>query len=151
MSPFHVSRQICSLAPPPPRTPARPDPQVPHDPRLGPALWGKIGALYVYRSADSRDALYGFNDIEVSLQRIGPGAVRFELYAIGDGYQQAGAKLHPLRICLNGGAGTLAEFVWSPPAIADGCADPIAFSHDLALSEAAWRDASSVEIEAARD
>src|ERR1700756_1327295 len=82
-------RQFCSLGPLPPRTPARPDPQVPKDRKLGPCSHGKIGAFYFYAEGSQDDPAFGFCEIELSLQRLAENKVRLELYCIADGYQSA--------------------------------------------------------------
>jgi hypothetical protein len=152
MSIYRVHPQFCSLAPPPPRTPARPDPQVPRELNLGPARWGKIGALYFYRNGDESDPAFGLFDIEVSLQRLTGGRVRVELYAIGDGYQQRGVKgaEHPLSVRLKRDAETLLDLQWVLPDILDGHADPVAFERTERLSEDDWRSVDRVEIDTAR-
>src|ERR1700744_1583560 len=58
-----------------PRTPPRPDPQVPGDRNLG--------------LLSSQDPAFGFCDIEVSIHHGARGKVRFELYCVADGYQTA--------------------------------------------------------------
>ena len=98
-------RQFCSLGPLPPRTPARPDPQVPKDRKLGPCSHGKIGAFYFYAEGSQDDPAFGFCEIELSLQRLAENKVRLELYCIADGYQSArgvGAR-HPLKIAVLAG------------------------------------------------
>ena len=150
MTDYRLHPQFCSLAPPPPRTPARPDPQVPREPNLGPARWGKIGALYFYRNGDQADPAFGLFDIEVSLQRLAGGRVRVEIYAIADGYQQSGVKgaERPLTVHLQRGAETLVRLRWVLPDILDGHADPVAFERTEPLSEADWRSLDRVEIDA---
>src|SRR6202048_542552 len=80
-------RQFCSLGPLPPRTPARPDPQVPRDRKLGSCVHGKIGAFYFYEKGSNDDPAFGFIDGELSVQDISTGKVRVELYCVADGYQ----------------------------------------------------------------
>ena len=60
-------RQFCSLGPLPPRTPARADPQVPKDGKLGPCAHGKINSFYFYADGSEDDPAFGFCDIEVSV------------------------------------------------------------------------------------
>jgi len=98
-------RQFCSLGPLPPRTPARPDPQVPRDRKLGPCLHGKIGSFYFYEKGSDNDAALGFFDVELSVQSIATGRVRVELYCVADGYQTSrgiGAG-HPIRLAIMAG------------------------------------------------
>jgi hypothetical protein len=151
MSAYRIYPQACTLAPLPPRTPSRPDPQLPYDPQLGPARWGKIGALYFYASTGEDDPVFGLNDIEVTLQRIGETRVRVELYAIGDGYQRGGVKGSdsPLTIRLKRAGAAIAAMSWTLPEILDGCADPITFSAEIAMNESDWRGVESVEIDIA--
>jgi hypothetical protein len=150
MTEYRARTQFCSLAPPPPRTPARPDPQVPREPNRGRARWGKIGALYFYRDGDENDPGFGLFDIEVSLQRLGAGRVRVELYAIGDGYQQSGVRSReqPLHVRLKRGSETLLDLLWRLPDIPDGSADPITFERAETLSDADWESIDRVEIDA---
>jgi hypothetical protein len=145
--------QACTLCPPPPRTPARPDPQVPRDAKLGPARWGKIGALYLYRESSHDDALFGLFDVEISLQGLPNGRARVEIYAIADGYQSGGAlgADHPLTVLLMRGAHSIASFRWILPDIADGCADPISAAHDLDLNAVDWEGVDRIALDAARD
>lgn len=145
--------QACTLGPPPPRTPARPDPQVPRDAALGRARWGKIGALYVYRDGSRDDALFGLFDIEVSLQRLTDGRARVEIYAIADGYQSGGAKdvVRPLMVSLMRGDGVVAGFRWILPDIADGCADPINCARDIDLEAVDWERVDRIALDAAPD
>src|SRR5271166_1371636 len=119
MTACYVHRQGCSLGPLPPRTPARPDPQVPREANLGPARWGKIGTFYFYVQGSKDDPAFGFFDIEVSLQRLSGGKARLEIYAIADGYQQGGASgsLHPVTISVKDGQSVLSSFNWTFPDI----------------------------------
>ena len=86
-----------------PRTPPRPDPQVPGDRNLG--------------LLSSQDPAFGFCDIEVSIHHGARGKVRFELYCVADGYQTArgvGAT-HPLRRGLMARGKTLTSTDWHFP------------------------------------
>jgi hypothetical protein len=140
MTALQVCPQFCSLGPLPPRTPARPDPQVPREPNLGPARWGKIGALYFYLSASGDDPAFGLFDIELSLQRLGDRKLRVDLYAIADGYQRGGASGadNPLEIMLWVNQRCIARFVWIFPDILDGTADPVTMSRDLESASSDW-------------
>lgn len=153
MMSYYAYPQFCSLAPPPPRTPARPDPQVPADAQLGPARWGKIGAFYFYVVGSDDDAAFGLFDMEFSLQRLPKGKARLEIYAIADGYQRGGASglEHPLRIRLMHGARQAATVDWPYPNILDGNADPMSWSHDFELAADLCDGVDRIEIAAARD
>jgi hypothetical protein len=142
-------RQFCSLGPLPPRTPARPDPQVPGDRKLGACLHGKIGAFYFYLGRSSDDAAFGFCDIEVSVQHVGRGKVRFELYCIADGYQSArgvGAT-HPVKIAImaNGRAVALAD--WHFADVICGHADPMSFATDLDIDDDIFTTIDGIELQ----
>jgi len=152
MSAYRLYPQFCSLAPPPPRTPARPDPQTPREANLGPARWGKIGALYFYREGDVADPGFGLFDIEVSLQRLSGGRVRVEIYAYGDGYQQSGVRSadYPLVVRLRRGAETLMSLNWRLPEILDGHADPIVFERTEPFDHGDWEGVDRIEIDIAK-
>jgi hypothetical protein len=147
---IHGYRQSCSLGPLPPRTPARADPQVPREPDLGPARWGKIGAFYFYLQGSNDEPAFGFFDIEFSLQRLAGGAARVEIYAIADGYQKSGASgaEHPLVIALKRGDEVVARLDWTFPDILDGCADPISFARDI-RGAVVWDRVDRIELFAA--
>jgi hypothetical protein len=128
-------RQFCSLGPLPPRTPARPDAQVPKDHTLGPCRHGKIGSFYFFERGSKDAPAFGFFDIELSVQTLPAGKVRIELYAVADGYQSSrgiGAK-HPLKIALMCGEETLARADWAFPDVLCGYADPMNFAVDVDL------------------
>src|SRR5262245_62176115 len=63
-------RQFCSLGPLPPRTPARPDPQVAKDYELGPCSHGKPARSNFYADGSRDDPAFGFCEIEVSVQHM---------------------------------------------------------------------------------
>jgi hypothetical protein len=128
-------RQFCSLGPLPPRTPARPDPQVPRDRKLGPCAHGKIGSFYFYAKGSKDDAAFGFFDVELSVQSILPGKIRVELYCVADGYQTArgvGAG-HPVKLAIMAGDKTVASAEWRFADVICGHADPMNFSTDVDL------------------
>lgn len=152
MTACYAYPQSCTLAPLPPRTPARPDPQVPREPNLGAARWGKIGAFYFYVQGSKDDPAFGLFDIEVSLQRLANGNARVDIHAIADGYQRGGASgsQHPLTISLRRGDRVVARFVWTFPDILDGAADPLTGSRDVDLGGVGWEDIDRIEIAAAR-
>lgn len=129
-------RQFCSLGPLPPRTPARPDPQVPRDRKFGPCLHGMIGAFYFYEEKSRDDAAFGFFDIELSVQEVAPGRLRVEVYCVADGYQTSrgiGAK-HPLRISVMAGSKLVGVAEWFFGDVICGHADPMNFSTDIDLA-----------------
>ena len=142
MKSHYAYPQSCSLGPLPPRTPARPDPQVPREPKLGAAQWGMIGAFYVYVGGSRDDPAFGMFAIEISLQRLSNQRARVEIYAIADGYQRGGAlgSQHPLTTSLKHGDRVAASFVWLFPNIVDGVADPMSFSRDIDLAQDAGVD-----------
>ncbi len=122
-------RQFCSLGPLPPRTPARPDPQVPRDRKLGSCVHGKIGAFYFYEKGSNDDPAFGFIDVELSVQDISTGKVRVELYCVADGYQTSrgvGAN-HPIRLAIVAGAKTVGLADWHFADVICGHADPMNF------------------------
>ncbi len=151
MTRCYVHRQGCLLGPLPPRTPARPDPQVPREANLGPARWGKIGAFYFYVHGSKDDPAFGLFDIEVSLQLLSGGKARLDIYAIADGYQQGGASgLHnPITIFVKDGDSILSSFAWTFPDILDGKADPLTHSRDIDLGAAEWERVDRIEFDLA--
>jgi hypothetical protein len=141
-------RQFCSLGPLPPRTPARPDPQVPKDHKLGPCTHGKIGAFYFYADGSRDDPAFGFCEIEVSVQRVAEQKVRLELYCIADGYQSArgvGAR-HPLKIAVIAKDRTLAVAEWHFSDVICGYADPMHFAVDLAIDDRIFAAIDRIEL-----
>lgn len=131
-------RQRCDLGPVPPRTPGRADAQVPRDATVGPVRYGKISHIYFYEVGSTDDPVFGFVDIELSVQRVSPGKVRVEAYCIGDGYQGShGSGLDwPLVIELRAGDHPVASVEWRYPEILCGHADPLDFSVEINLAEA---------------
>src|SRR5205809_8007020 len=79
-------RQFCSLGPLPPRTPARPDPQVPRDHKLGPCVHGKIGSFYFMKRAFIDVAAFAFLKLKLSFRRIPPAKAAMDYYALAVGY-----------------------------------------------------------------
>jgi hypothetical protein len=141
-------RQFCSLGPLPPRTPARPDPQVPKDHELGPCAHGKIGAFYFYADGSRDDPAFGFCEIELSVQRVAEHTVRLELYCIADGYQSArgvGAR-HPLKIAVIAKDRTLAVAEWHFSDVICGYADPMHFAADLAIDDRIFAAIDRIEV-----
>lgn len=141
-------RQFCSLGPLPPRTPARPDPQVPKDRGLGLCSHGKIGAFYFYAEGSQDDPAFGFCEIELSVQRLAANKVRLELYCIADGYQSArgvGAR-HPLKIAVLAGDKVLGMAHWHFADVICGHADPMHFAADLEIDDGALVRIDRVEL-----
>ena len=141
-------RQFCSLGPLPPRTPARPDPQVPKDYKLGQCLHGKIGAFYFYAEGSRDDPAFGFCEIELSVQRVAENSVRLELYCIADGYQSArgvGAR-YPLKIAVLAGEKVLGAASWHFPDVICGHADPMHFAADLDIDDRLFAGIDRVEL-----
>src|SRR5437879_12767126 len=105
---------MCLLGPMPPRTPGRSDAQVPSDASRGDSKYGRIAFVYFYQEGVKDDPLFGLLDIEIAIQRRGPGTFQFEIYCIGDGYQsgQGSSKPEPLAVEFRIGAGTVAEAEW---------------------------------------
>jgi hypothetical protein len=141
-------RQFCSLGPLPPRTPARPDPQVPKDYKLGPSLHGKIGAFYFYADGSRDDPAFGFCEIELSVQRVAKDRGRLELYCIADGYQSVrgvGAR-HPLKIAVLAGEKVVGTANWHFPDVICGHADPMHFAADLEMNDELFAAIDRVEL-----
>lgn len=141
-------RQFCSLGPLPPRTPARPDPQVPKDHKLGPCAHGKIGAFYFYADGSRDDPAFGFCEIELSVQRVAEHRVRLELYCVADGYQSArgvGTR-HPLKIAVIAKDKTLAVAEWRFSDVICGYADPMHFAADLAIDDRIFAAIDRIEL-----
>jgi hypothetical protein len=145
-------RQFCSLGPLPPRTPARPDPQVPRDRKLGPCTHGKIGAFYFFQDGSEDDPAFGFCDIELSVQHVAPGKVRLELYCIADGYQSlrgVGAR-YPLRIAVAAKDRVLGVANWHFADVICGHADPMNFAADLDIADELFVQIDRIELLEAR-
>jgi hypothetical protein len=141
--------QFCSLGPLPPRTPARPDAQVPKDRKLGACAHGVIGAFYFYADGSDDDAAFGFCNIELSVQRIAEGKVRVELYCVADGYQSArgvGAD-HPLKIAVLAGDRELSVASWHFADVICGHADPMHFAADLDIDDAMFDRIDRIELQ----
>ena len=142
-------RQFCSLGLLPPRTPARPDPQVPKDRKIGVCAHGKIGAFYFYAEGSVDDPAFGFCDIEVSVQRVAENKVRVELYCIADGYQSArgiGTR-HPLKIAVMAQERILGTAHWHFPDVICGHADPMHFADDLDIDDRLFPQINCIELQ----
>jgi hypothetical protein len=141
-------RQFCSLGPLPPRTPARPDPQVPRDHKLGPCVHGKIGSFYFYEKGSDHDAAFGFFDVELSVQNVSTGKVRVELYCVADGYQTSrgvGAR-HPIRLAIMAGDKTVGSAEWHFADVICGHADPMNFSTDIDIGDASFPQIDRIDL-----
>lgn len=142
-------RQFCSLGPLPPRTPARPDPQVPNDRKLGPCSHGEIGAFYFYVDGSNDDVAFGFIDIELSIQQIDTRTVRLELYCFADGFQSfrgVGTR-QPLKIAAMAGEKVLGVAAWHFADVICGHADPMHFSSDLAIDDTLFAAIDRIELQ----
>lgn len=127
--------QVASFGPLPPRTPARPDPQVPNDLAAGPSLYAKLPHLYFYDANHPEDPTFGFVDLEISLQRQSGDRVLLDLYCTGDGHQ-SGAGLpsgQGIRIEILAGQEILDAVNWEFREVGSGRCDPVSFSTWLDL------------------
>ncbi len=141
-------RQFCSLGPLPPRTPARPDPQVPRDRKLGACTHGTIGAFYFYRKGSDNDAAFGFFDIELSVQDISKGKVRVELYCVADGYQTSRGvgSGHPIRLAIMSDGNIVGTAEWRFADVICGHADPMNFSIDIEIGEVPFSSINRIDL-----
>jgi hypothetical protein len=141
--------RFCSLGPLPPRTPARPDAQVPTDRKLGACVHGKIDSFYFYANGSDDDPAFGFCDIEISVQRIDHGTARVELYCMADGYQSArgvGAN-HPLKIAVFANDRILGVAHWHFADVICGHADPMHFSANIEIDDAKFDVIDCIELQ----
>jgi hypothetical protein len=141
--------RFCSLGPLPPRTPARPDAQVPTDRKLGPCTHGRIDAFYFYANGSDDDPAFGFCDIEISVQRVEQGTVRVELYCIADGYQSARGvgTNHPLKIAVIAKDGILGVVDWHFADVICGHADPMHFAANLEIDDGMFDAIDCIELQ----
>ncbi|WLA79820.1 hypothetical protein [Bradyrhizobium elkanii] len=144
--------QMCLLGPIPPRTPGRSDAQVPSDAARGASKYGRIPFVYFYQTGAAADPAFGLLDIEVAVQRRGPGSFACEVYAIGDGYQAGhGASTHePMVFEFRGRGRTIARAEWLYPTILSGHMDALTFSIPLELTEDEFALLDSVLLPPAR-
>jgi hypothetical protein len=127
--------QFASFGPIPPRTPGRPDAQVPEDPEAGPAIYAKLPHVYFYDANHPDDPAFGFIDIEVSVQRRADDRFRLDLYCTGDGHQ-SGAGLpsgEGLRIDVTAGDEIVATVAWEFREVSSGRCDPVTFGAWLTM------------------
>ena len=137
LSRCHSLAQFSSFGPPPPRTPGRPDPQVPENLGAGPAIYARLPHIYFYDANRTDDPAFGFIDIEISVQRRGEGDYRLDLYCVGDGHQ-SGAGLpngEGMRIELLAGDEVIAAAPWTFREVSSGRCDPVTFSARLTLGD----------------
>src|SRR5215475_2826296 len=129
--------QFASVGPVPPRTPGRPDAQVPEDPTAGPAVYAKLPHIYFFDANHPGDPLFGFIDIEISLQRRDGGRCLLDLYCAGDGHQ-SGAGLpngEGLRIEFMAADEVVATASWEFREVSSGRCDPMTFAAWLPMKD----------------
>lgn len=144
--------QMSLLGPIPPRTPGRSDAQVPTNASRGECKYGRIPFVYFYRNDAQSDPAFGLLDIEVAVQRRGPGIFACEAYAIGDGYQSGhgSSELEPLTIELRGGGRTVTRVEWRYPTVLSGHMDAMTMSAPIELTDDEYGLLDSVILPAAR-
>jgi hypothetical protein len=127
--------QFASLGPIPPRTPGRPDAQVPEEPGAGPAVYAKLPHVYFQDTNHPDDAAFGFIDIEISIQQRSDGRYRLDLYCAGDGHQSGTGLLsgEGLRIEVFAGEEMVATVTWEFREVSSGRCDPMTFTAWLAI------------------
>ena len=146
----HSLTQLASFGPPP-RTPGRPDPQVPEELGAGPAIYAKLPHIYFYDSNRPDDPAFGFIEIEISIQRRGERSYRLDLSCVGDGHQ-SGAGLpngEGLRVELLAGDDVVASVPWLFREVSSGRCDPVTFSASPALSDDDYRTIDRVRLPSA--
>lgn len=142
--------QFASLGPVPPRTPGRPDTQVPEDPAAGYALYAKLPHVYFQNASHPDDPVFGFIDVEISVQQRNDGRFKLDLYCTGDGHQ-SGAGLpsgEGLRIELMAGNETVAATGWEFPEVSSGRCDPMAFATWLSMKNDDFKRIDRVRLPA---
>lgn len=144
--------QMSLLGPVPPRTPGRSDAQVPSDAARGECKYGRIPFVYFYQDGATDDPAFGLLDIEVAVQRRGPGSLICEVYAIGDGYQSGhgASEPEPLVFEFRGRGRTIARAEWRYPTVLSGHMDALTFSSPLALNDEEFGLLDSVLLPPAR-
>ena len=144
--------QMCVLGPIPPRAPGRSDAQVPSDAARGESKYGRIPFVYFYRDGVKTDPAFGLLDIEIAIQRRGPTAFEFEVYAIGDGYQSGhgSSELQPLVIEFRSGTRTIARAEWRYPTVLNGHMDALTFSAPVELTNDDFLKLDSVFLPSVR-
>lgn len=142
--------QFASFSAPPPRTPGRPDPQVPETLDAGPAIYAKLPHVYFYDANRPDDPVFGFIEIEISLQRRGEGLYRIDLYCIGDGHQNGAglANGEGLMIELLAGDRVVAAVSWPFREVSVGRCDPMSFAASPAMRDADYDKIDRVRLPA---
>ncbi len=151
LSRCHSVEQFASFGPPPPRTPGRPDPQVPEDLGAGPAIYAKLPHVYFYDGNRPDDPAFGFIEIEISVQRRGEGQYRLDLYCVGDGHQ-SGAGLpngEGLPIELLAAEAVVAGAAWVFCEVSSGRCDPVTFAATLTMNDADYARIDRVRLPSA--
>jgi hypothetical protein len=125
---------------------------VPTDPKLGACAHGKIDAFYFYANGSDDDPAFGFCDIEVSVQRVGEGIVRIELYCIADGYQSARGvgTHHPLKIAVFAKDRLVGVTNWHFADVICGHADPMHFSANIEVDDGLFGAIDRIELQEAK-
>ena len=128
--------QFCALGPPPPRTPGRADPQVPTSAVRGAVRHGRIPHLYFYLDDALEDAAFGLLDIEIAVCEPREGRAVFELYCVGDGYQNGSgaARGSPLAIELRSAHALIATVYWPWPDVVTGRAEVMQWTTEITIS-----------------
>jgi hypothetical protein len=140
--------QFASLGPLPPRTPGRPDAQVPEDLTAGPAVYAKLPQVYFYDANRPDDPAFGFIDIEMSVQRRSDGRFLLDLYCSGDGYQ-SGAGLpsgEGLRIDFMAGGDVIASASWEFREVSSGRCDPMSFAAWLPMKDDDFKRIDAIRL-----
>ena len=151
LSRCHSLAQFASFGPPPPRTPGRPDPQVPEDPGAGPAIYARLPHIYFYDANRSDDPAFGFIEIEISVQHRADGHYRLDLFCIGDGHQ-SGAGLpngEGMRLDLLAGDRVVATASWVFREVSSGRCDPLTFTASLTMSDEDYQKIDRVRLPSA--
>jgi hypothetical protein len=151
LSRCHSLAQLASFGLPPPRTPGRPDPQVPEELAAGPAIYARLPHVYFYDANRADDPAFGFIEIEIALQRRGEGRYRLDLYCVGDGHQ-SGAGLpngEGLKIDLLAGETVVASAAWAFREVSSGRCDPVTFSASLTMTDADYATIDRVRLPSA--
>lgn len=143
--------QFASFGAAPPRTPGRPDPQVPEELAAGPALYARLPHVYFYDANRPDDPAFGFIEIEISLQQRGAGRCRLDLYCVGDGHQNGAGfpNGEGLKIELLAGDRVAASVSWAFREVSSGRCDPMSFAATLELGDADYKTIDRVRLPSA--
>lgn len=144
--------QMSLLGPIPPGTPGRSDAQVPTDGARGESRYGRIPFVYFYQDGVKGDVTFGLLDIEIAVQRRGPGAFRLEIYCIGDGYHSGhgSSRPQPLVVEFRIGTITVAVAEWRYPDVLSGHMDALTFSSAIDLTESDFQNLDNVFLPSVR-